>query len=163
MGIAGIIATIILTAWLAISVALAWRLDAWRASVDAMHLRWERQQRQAALGAVPLAQRQKEQAAFEQRVAERPLTMIAIQIAFTVIIGAIVIGISWRLDELDWILRWLVAPLLGTSVLATLLAWLAVRGSTAKLANISSSLYGPAPPRVKVKTIQTQDVTLDSL
>jgi hypothetical protein len=34
------------------------------------------------------------------------------------------------------------------------LAWLVIRGGTAVLATISASLYGPPPPRVKVRSIQ---------
>lgn len=129
--------------------------DSWRSAVSALHLRWEREQRQATPNGVSLAQRQAVQASFEQLVANRPMRMMWLHVLLGVGAAALALLLAWNLDDLRWIGLWLVAPV-GVSILAILgYGWMLINQANEKLAATSSSLYGPAPPRVKVSSLRT--------
>ena len=141
---------------LAIALQLLVRIDSWRSSVSALHLRWEREQRQAG-GGVTLAQRQNVQSQFELLVANRPMRLWWTHIAISLGVIALVLAMAWDLDDLKWVGFWLALPI-GVVISAVLgYAWSLVNQANTRLAAISATLYGPAPPRVKVRSIQTID------
>ncbi len=127
----------------------------WRGQVQALHLRWDREQRQAAPAGVTLSQRQDVQARFETLVSAKPLTNVWYGGVLFVLLVALVLALAWELDALNWTALWLVAPLAAISLVALVVAWLVVRGGAAQLARVSASLYGPPPPRVKVRDLAT--------
>lgn len=142
-----------------LTIRLVVHADAWRSAVSALHLRWEREQRQAAPNGVTLGQRQAVQTAFEQLVANRPYRMMWMH--FSIGIGSAILSLllAWNQADLWWIGMWLVLPL-GLTIAAILgYGWTLVSQANSKLTSISSSLYGPAPPRVKVRSIQATDTT----
>lgn len=145
---------------LLVIVALATRLvvhaDTWRSAVIALHLRWEREQRQADAG-VTLVQRQAAQTEFEQLVANRPLRLLWLHIVLGLAAVGFVLLLAWNQDDLRWVGLWLALPL-GLAIAAILgYGWSLMNQADIKLAAVSSTLYGPAPPRVKVRSIQTVD------
>lgn len=142
---------------LATLMNLVARADTWRGAVSALHLNWEREQRQSAPSQVPFNQRQRQQDRFEDLVTSQPLRSVWTHLALTV--AAIVFGLllAWNMDDLKWIGLWIVAPLGVAALAGTGFAWLLLSGASSKLSKVSSTLYGPAPPRVKVKSIQLQD------
>lgn len=142
---------VVLSIWLAIHA------ESWRAAVMALHLRWEREQRQAGPGGVPFNVRQDEQRAFEQLVTSRPTNMLwgVITIALAAVVFCLLL--AWQLDDLRWNGLWLVLPLGIGSLLILTTAFSQLSAGGGKLAGISASLYGPAPPRVKVRSIQVQE------
>ena len=140
-----------------LSTRLVVHIDAWRSAVSGLHLRWEREQRQAAVNGVTLVQRQAVQTEFEQLVANRPFRLMWLHLLLGV--GAVVLGmlLAWNQGDLRWTGLWIVLPL-GLTIVAILgYGWALINQANIKLAAISSSLYGPAPPRVKVRAIQTLD------
>lgn len=145
---------------LLVIVALATRLvvhaDTWRSAVMALHLRWEREQRQADAD-VTLVQRQAVQARFEQLVTNRPLRLLWLHVTLGLAAVGFVLMLAWNQDDLRWTGLWLALPL-GLAIAGVLgYGWSLMNQADTKLAAISSTLYGPAPPRVKVRSIQTVD------
>lgn len=153
-----IFAGIILIALVVLSARFTVHADAWRSSVQALHLRWEREQRQAGPNGVTLAQRQSAQAEFELLVANRPFRMLWLHFALGVAAVVYALVLAWNRDDLRDTGLWLVLPV-GVTIIAVLgYAWLLVNQANSKLAIISSTLYGPAPPRVKVRDIKPVNV-----
>lgn len=148
-------AGILLIAMVVLTIRLAVHADGWRSAVSALHLRWEREQRQAGPNGVTLAQRQAVQAEFESLVANRPFRLMWMHL----VLGWTAVGyamlLAWNRDDLRQTGLWLVLPL-GIAILGILgFAWALINQANGKLTIISASLYGPAPPRVKVKAIRT--------
>lgn len=140
-----------------LTIRLLVHTDAWRSAVSALHLRWEREQRQAAPNGVTLVQRQGVQAEFEQLVANRPYRLVWLHLVLAISSAGFAVLLAWNLNDLRWIGLWLALPL-GLTIAAILgYGWLLINQANRKLTIISSSLYGPAPPRVKVRSIQTVD------
>ncbi|MEB4953276.1 hypothetical protein RXO92_29855, partial [Pseudomonas aeruginosa] len=138
-------------------LGLVARADTWRAAVAALHLNWERQQRQSAPSEVPFNQRQHQQDRFEDLVTSRPASLVWVHLALSV--AAIVFGLlmAWDIDDLKWIGLWLVLPFGAVALLGSGFAWFTLNSASGKLGKVSSTLYGPAPPRVKVKNLQVQE------
>lgn len=157
MDIARLFVGILMVLPLALVPWVVTQTDVWRSAVMALHLTWEREQRQAAPNGVPFNHRQNRQAKFEEMVTSRPVRLLWLQVAIT--IAAITYGLilAWRMDELGWIGLWLVLPFGLAAIAGSAYSWLLLNGASSKLAAISTTLYGPAPPRVKVKTIQVQE------
>ena len=151
---------LILMVVLALVVQLLVRIDAWQSSVSALHLRWEREQRQAGAGAVTLPQRQAVQAGFEQLVANRPMRMWWVHLTIAVASIAWVTVLAWDVDDVRWVGLWMALPVGGTIAILLGYGWALVNQANTKLAAISTTLYGPAPPRVKVRAIQPVDVEI---
>lgn len=141
----------------ALVVAVAAQVDTWRAAVMALHLNWEREQRQAGANGVPLPQRQAEQTQFEVLVSGRPIRMVWLHAAITMAATVFALLLAWRLDDLRFSGLWLVLPLAMAAIAGGVYAFMQLRAATTRLGTISSTLYGPPPPRVKVRTIQVQD------
>lgn len=157
MDIFRLLAGILLIVMVVLTVRLAVHADAWRSAVSALHLRWEREQRQAGPADVTLSQRQAVQAEFEQLVANRPFRLMWLHLMLGVVAVAYAVLLAWNQDDLRETGLWLVLPI-GLSIVGVLaFAWALVNQANSKLAAISSTLYGPAPPRVKVKAIRTVD------
>lgn len=133
------------------------RADTWRGAVSALHLNWEREQRQSAPNQVPFTLRQSRQARFEELVTGRPIRVLWVHIVMTVAAIAFGFTLAWRTDDLLWIGLWLVIPFGLVAIVGSALTLWQMNSASDKLAAISTSLYGPAPPRVKVKSIQVQD------
>lgn len=131
----------------------------WRAAVEALHLRWEREQRQSAVVGMSLGQRQLVQTRFEELVSARAGTLIAVNVALTVVLAGIALAAAWEFDDLAWSGLWLVAPFGVVAVALHLFALFLLRGGHQQLAVTSTSLYGPPPPRVKLRNIQVGDAT----
>lgn len=148
---------IMMIAMVVLAVRLVVHVDAWRSAVSAVHLRWEREQRQAAPNGVSLAQRQAVQTEFEQLVANRPYRLIWMHLLLGLGSALFTLVLAWDQDDLRLIGLWLALPL-GLTIAAVLgYGWLLINQANSKLAAISSSLYGPAPPRVKVRSLQASD------
>lgn len=130
--------------------------EAWRAAVMALHLNWEREQRQAGAAGVPLQQRQDEQARFEVLVTSRPISMLWAHIALATATIAFCLLFAWRMDDFRWIGLWLVLPFGLAAVAGITWAWMRISNGHTRMAGISSTLYGPAPPRVKVRNLQVK-------
>lgn len=147
-----------LIAMVVLSTRLTMHADAWRSSVQALHLRWEREQRQAGSNEVTLTQRQSAQAEFELLVANRPFRMLWLQFTLGLAVVGYTLLLAWSRDDLRETGLWLVLPI-GVALVAVLgYAWLLINQANSKLAVISSTLYGPAPPRVKVRNIRATTV-----
>lgn len=138
-----------------LAVHFVTKIDAWRSSVSALHLRWEREQRQAGAGGVTLSQRQAVQTEFESLVANRPMRLMWMHVTLAVLAIVFVLLLAWRIDDMRWIGFWLALPIGITIVAIYGFGTLMISQANDKLTAISSSLYGPAPPRVKVRAIQT--------
>lgn len=148
-------AGILLIVMVVLSVRLTMHVDAWRSAVSALHLRWEREQRQAGPGDVTLAQRQAAQAEFEALVANRPFRLMWLHFALALAAVVYALILAWNRDDLRETGLWLVMPI-GVAILLVLgFSWVLVNQANGKLTGISATLYGPAPPRVKVKAIRT--------
>lgn len=148
---------IMMVAMVLLTTRFVVNVDSWRSAVSALHLRWEREQRQAVSEGVTLAQRQTVQREFEQLVTNRPFRLTWLHLSIGV--GAVVFALmlAWNQDDLRWTGLWLTLPL-GLTLAALLgFGWALINQANEKLTKISSSLYGPAPPRVKVRSIQTVD------
>lgn len=148
---------IMLIVWLATTSQLVWRLFAWNSAVSALQLRWDREQRQAA-GNVPITQRQDEQARFEELVSSRPAVMVWVHLVLTIGLIALALVLAWDTDNLRWNGLWLVAPLGVGQLILLLVGWMQMHAGASRLSIISTTLYGPAPPRVKVKKVKIEDV-----
>ena len=133
------------------------RAETWRAAVMALYLNWEREQRQAGAACVPLQQRQDEQKRFEVLVTGRPMPILWAHIALALAAIAFCLLFAWRMDDLRWIGLWLVLPFGLAAAAGVGYAWMRLRNGVQRMAAISSTLYGPPPPRVKVRTIQVQE------
>jgi hypothetical protein len=131
--------------------------EAWRAAVMALHLNWEREQRQAGTAGVLLQQRQDEQRQFEVLVTSRPMSMLWVHVALTFAAIAFCLVFAWRMDGFRWIGLWLVLPFGLAAAAGIGYAWMRMRNGVQRMAVISSTLYGPPPPRVKVRTLQVQE------
>lgn len=142
-----------------LSVQLLGRIDGWHAAVAALQLRWEREQRQAAATGVSLQQRQDAQAEFERLVTSLPMRLVWMHVILTLGAVGLASALAWRFDDLNWAGLWLALPIGGAAMLILGYGYLLVSQANAKLATISTSLYGPAPPRVKVRSIQASDGT----
>lgn len=140
-----------------LAVVVLFRVLDWRGAVRALHLRWEREQRQAGATGISLPQRQQVQATFEELVSSRP--MIPIWIALTTLLGcgAFAVALAWNRDDLRWSGLWLVAPVVVFAASLTFYGWMLVRAGHQQLTSVSSSLYGPPPPRVKIRNIQVDE------
>lgn len=150
-------AGILLIVMVVLSLRLAMHIDAWRSAVSALHLRWEREQRQAGPGDVTLAQRQAVQSEFEKLVANRPFRLMWVHVALALAAAGYALILAWNRDDLRETGLWLVLPL-GLAIMAVLgFAWALVSQANTRLSTISATLYGPAPPRVKVKAIRTAE------
>lgn len=136
------------------------RIDSWQAAVAALHLRWEREQRQAGATGVSLHQRQRAQAEFERLVTSLPMRLVWLHLFLTLAAIGLMLALAWRADDLRWAGLWLALPIGGAAILVLGYGYLLVQQANAKLAIISTSLYGPAPPRVKVRSISTSDGTI---
>ena len=146
---------IMMIAMVVLTTRLLVHVDAWRSSVSALHLRWEREQRQAAPNGVSLAQRQAVQAKFEDLVANRPYRLVWLHLLLGIGSAVFTLLLAWNEDDLRLIGLWLALPL-GLTIAAILgYGWALINQANGKLTVISSSLYGPAPPRVKVRSLQT--------
>lgn len=144
-------------AMVVLTIRLLVHADAWRSAVSALHLRWEREQRQATPNGVTLAQRQAVQTAFERLVANRPYRLMWLHLSLGFGSAVLSLLLAWNQGDLRWIGLWLVLPL-GLTIAAILgYGWSLVSQANSKLTTISSSLYGPAPPRVKVRSIQASE------
>lgn len=141
----------------AVMVWLLAQADTWRSAVMALHLTWEREQRQSAPNGVPFAQRQHRQAKFEELVTSRPVRLFWLHVAIATSAIAFALILAWQLNDLRWIGLGLVLPFGLAASTGSVFGWLQVKGAENKLAVISSTLYGPAPPRVKVKSLQIQE------
>lgn len=150
-------AGIILIAIVVLSVRLTMHTDTWRSTVIALHLRWEREQRQAGVSGVTLPQRQAVQSEFELLVAKRPMRLLWMHVALGIAALGYVLLLAWNQDDLGETGLWLALPLGVTIAAAIGFAWALLNQANSKLTAISSSLYGPAPPRVKVRSIQTTE------
>lgn len=147
-------AGILLVVMVVLTIRLAVHADSWRSTVSALHLRWEREQRQAGGNGVTLAQRQAVQSEFEHLVANRPFRLMWMHLLLGIAAVVYVLLLAWNQDDLRQAGLWLALPLGLTFVVVLGYAWALVNRSNTKLAAISSTLYGPAPPRVKVRAIQ---------
>lgn len=145
-----------------LAVHLLGQIDGWRSAVSALQLRWEREQRQAAPNGVSLGQRQDAQAEFEQLVANRPMRLWWMHLAVAVGIIGFVVVLGWRLDDLRWVGLWLALPLGLAGVAIHAYGWSLVNQANTRLTAISTTLYGPAPPRVKIRSIQTAESDISS-
>ncbi len=141
----------------ALVVAVTTQVESWRAAVMALHLNWEREQRQAGANGVPLAQRQAEQTQFEVLVSGRPVRMVWLHGAMTLAAILYALLLAWRMDDIRFVLLWVVLPLGLAAIAGGVYATLQLRAATTRLGAISATLYGPPPPRVKVRTIQVQE------
>ena len=141
----------------AMVVAVVAQVDTWRAAVMALHLNWEREQRQAGTSGVPFPQRQAEQTKFEVLVSSRPIRMVWLHGAITLAAILFALLLAWRLDDVRFSLLWLVVPLGLAAITGGVYAYMQLRAATARLGTISATLYGPPPPRVKVRSIQVQE------
>lgn len=154
MEILRLFAGILLVAIVVLCTRFAVLADAWRSAVFALHLRWEREQRQAGANGVTLAQRQLVQTEFEQHVANRPTRLLWIHLVLGIAAVGYALLLAWSQDDLRQTGLWLALPL-GLIAAAMLgFAWTLINQANVKLTTTSSSLYGPAPPRVKVRAIQ---------
>lgn len=148
---------ILLIVLVAQSVTLVTNADAWRSAVSALHLRWEREQRQAGANGVSLTQRQAVQLQFEHLVANKPIRLMWVHFTLAVAGVGFVLLLAWKQGDLRWVGLWLTLPL-GLTIAAILgFCWVLINQSNMKLAVISSTLYGPAPPRVRVRTLQNAE------
>lgn len=148
-------AGIVLLAVVLLTMRLTMHIDAWRSAVSALSLRWEREQRQAAGAEVPLAQRQAVQTEFEHLVANRPSRVFGLHAVVGLASVGFVLAMAWNLDDLRWTGLWLVLPMGITGAAILGYGSMLLSHTNAKLAAISTTLYGPAPPRVKVRAIQS--------
>lgn len=150
-----ILILMVLPLWLAVSLSM--RIQDWRSAIAALHLRWEREQRQAGSAEVTLVQRQSAQMRFEELVSNRPMTRLWTTLIVIVAIICFAVVLAWELDDLEWSSMWLIAPpgVLAASVMTW--CWLVIRSGQQQLAAISMTLYGPPPPRVKVRKIQVSE------
>lgn len=141
----------------AMVMGLITRVDTWRGAVASLHLNWEREQRQSAPNPVPFNQRQRQQDRFEDLVTSRPLRPLWLHLGLT--IATIVFGLALALNAGDfkWISLWLVTPIGIAALAGTGFAWILLNGASTRLTQVSSTLYGPAPPRVRVKNIQVTE------
>ena len=139
---------------LTLAMNLIARADTWRASVITLHLNWERHQRQSGPAEVPFNQRQTQQDRFEAIVTSRPMRLVWVHLTITLAAIVFCLALAWNADDLKWMGLWLVAPLGIAALLGTGYAWLILDGASAKLTQASTSLYGPAPPRVKVSSLR---------
>lgn len=149
---------ILLTAWLLVTGSLVLRTHTWAGAVQALRLRWDREQRQAG-GAPALQVRQQEQAHFEELVSAKPSFPVWLHLVLTVALIAYALMLAWDIDKLRYIGLRMVAPLGGACVALMILAWSAMKSGIDRLAVISSTLYGPAPPRVKVRDVRVVENT----
>lgn len=150
-------AGIILIAMVVLTTRLVVHIDSWRSSVATLHLRWEREQRQAGANGVTLGQRQAVQAEFEHLVANRPFRQMWLHLGLDLAAVLYALLLAWNQDDLRQTGLWLALPL-GLAIAALLgFGWSLIHQANGKLTAISASLYGPAPPRVKVRAIQTID------
>lgn len=127
------------------------------AAVMALHLNWEREQRQAVPNGVPLSQRQFEQKQFEVLVSARPVRLVWVHIAISLAAIIFCLFLAWNRGDLRWSGLWLVLPLGLAALGGTAFAWSQMNAAATRLAAISSTLYGPAPPRVKVRSLLVQE------
>lgn len=132
-------------------------VERWRAAVMALHLSWEREQRQAGAAGVPLQQRQDEQTQFEVLVTSRPMPLLWVHVALAVAAIGFCLWFSWNMDDFRWIALWLVLPIGLAAAAGIAWAWVRVSNGSGRMAVISSTLYGPAPPRVKVRNLHVQE------
>lgn len=139
---------------LVLAVSLTVRIQDWRSAIAALHLRWEREQRQAGSAEVTLAQRQSAQMRFEELVSNRPMTRLWTNLIVIVGIIGFALVLTWEVDDLEWSSIWLIAPpgILTAAVMSW--CWIVIRSGQQQLAAVSLTLYGPPPPRVKVRNIQ---------
>lgn len=145
---------ILLLTALVLATRMVVQVDEWRSAVSALNLRWEREQRQAGANGVSLSQRQRAQTEFEQLVANRPMRMLWLHLVLVAAAAGLALALAWRVDDLRFVGLWLASPI-GLMTIAVLgFGWLLVSQANDKLAATSASLYGPPPPRVKVRTIQ---------
>ncbi len=142
-----------------LSTRLVVHTDTWRSAVSALQLRWDREQRQASVNGVTLEQRQAVQQKFEQLVTNRPFRLMWLHVGLGLGAVAFALVLAWNQGDLRWTGLWLALPL-GLATLSILgFGWALVNQANGKLTAISSSLYGPAPPRVKVRAIQTDETS----
>lgn len=142
---------------LVLATRMVVQVDAWRSAVSALNLRWEREQRQAGANGVSLGQRQRVQTEFEQLVANRPMRMLWLHLVLVLAAVGLALSLAWRADDLRFVGLWLALPV-GLVAIAVLgFGWLLVSQANDKLTATSASLYGPPPPRVKVRTIQAAE------
>lgn len=148
---------IMMIALVVLTTRFVMHADAWRSAVSALHLRWEREQRQADTNGVTLAQRQAAQTEFELLVTNRPFRLLWLHLSLGVGSAVLSLLLAWNQGDVRWIGLWLALPL-GLTIAAVLgYGWALINQANGKLSAISSTLYGPAPPRVKVRSIQTVD------
>lgn len=157
MDISRLFEGLLLLSMVMLGVQLLGRIDGWHAAVAALHLRWEREQRQAGATGVSLHQRQRAQAEFERLVTSLPMRLIWLHVILSLGAVGLVMALAWRSDDVAWSGFWLAIPIGGVILLILGYGYLLISQANAKLATISTSLYGPAPPRVKVRSIQTGD------
>lgn len=142
---------------LALVMNLVARADTWRGAVSALHLNWEREQRQSVPNSVPFNQRQHQQDRFENLVTSRPVKLVWLHLSLAIAAIAFGLLLAWNLDDLKWVGLWLVLPIGIAALAGSAFAWVLLSDASSKLSAISSTLYGPAPPRVRVKSIQVQE------
>ncbi|MCA9834851.1 MAG: hypothetical protein KC435_12945 [Thermomicrobiales bacterium] len=134
------------------------RVMEWRAAAQALHLRWEREQRQAGVAGITMGQRQTVQTRFEELVSTRNLAVISMMLTITLLCTIFAGFLAWELDDLEWSGLWLLVPFGIVALGMIVSAWWVHRSGTQQLAITSTSLYGPPPPRVKVRNIQPNDM-----
>lgn len=150
-------AGIVLLLVVALMMPLLSRIDSWYSAVSALNLRWDREQRQAGAAGVSLGQRQAAQSDFEQLVSSRPQRLLWAHLVLALAAVALSLTSAWRFDDLQWIGLWLALPI-GVALLAIIgYGWSLANQASTRLAAISASLYGPAPPRVRVRSIQAAE------
>lgn len=156
--ITGLFIGILLSGWLVTSLGFAWRLHDWAGQVRALGLRWDREQRQAS-GAPTLQVRQQEQAHFEELVTLKPAALVWMHVILTLAVIAFALVLAWDADRFQEIGIRLIAPLGLACVAVSVMGWNWLHSGVARLAVISSTLYGPAPPRVKVRDVRVVEPT----
>lgn len=143
---------------LVVAIVGLMRVLEWRAAAQALHLRWEREQRQAGVAGITMSQRQLVQARFEELVSTRNLAVISLTLTIIVLCTIFAGFLAWELDDLEWTGLWLMAPFGIVALGMVVSAWWVHRSGTQQLAITSTSLYGPPPPRVKVRNIQPNEM-----
>lgn len=149
------LATLLATAWFRM-------LETWFGSVESLRLRWEREQRQAAPTPIPLTNRQAVQAEFESVVSRRPTRSGWVVLLAVLVLFGFGVAASWGANDREWMALYIFAPMVLVWLIVLVAAFVMMRRGQAKMAAVSTTLYGPAPPRVKVRDIRavpTEDVT----